>query len=768
MSQHSVSSAEIHAPLSASVGDAKRPSPAPSGQTLIPDPRRKGPLQLGLLSFCMLVLALVPSNSGRAAAPLGVGGREDHLLLRTEAACVEVNLAAYRLRIVGPTGEPLFTREEAASGVFYERSGSVHHLTRVLRIEKAAQVAALTVDTDEGSPATVTLHWLTPRTLEVTVQPANPTTLTAFGDRFSSPKDEVIYGLTERLRDSPPIFEGFIDVPIEEIKPREVGSLNRRGEKIAMYVRPTFSLYAPFFQSSRGYGLAIAGTTVGSFDVAKTDPEIVSFRFEAGSRAENQRLQFYIFIGPDHGGILDEYTKLVGRPFVPPNWAFLHWRWRDELHDGPSATLDGIPMNAEFVDDVSMYDKLGIPPGVYHFDRPVLVGEYGFARFVWDEMRLPHPTAMLEALDLRGYHKQLFSAMWACGSHPGDHGAEAKQLGFLAPGPRGPPHCADLSGISFIIDVTNPKAQAWWREKLAAFVRTSGIRGIKLDRGEEHIPSKATDLWADGRTGREVHNDYPTLQAKIHYDALKSVYPEGDFLVVARAGYTGTPRYAIFWGGDIAGSESFGMGPGTDLGLRSAIVSQERAAFLGAPIWGSDTGGYYEFKNREVFARWLEFSAFSGIMEIGGQGLHAPWKMPTTPHYDEEMIDIYRRYTQLRVTLLPYIVSAAAQAGATGMPIVRPMPFFDREDPRLTDRWDQYMFGPDLMVAPIWHVGQRSREVYFPRGGWRSYWDPRQTYKGPGTITLPVPLDVILVFVREGASVPAPGVEGPRRAQSAQ
>src|SRR6185503_6998374 len=273
------------------------------------------------------------------------------------------------------------------------------------------------------------------------------------------------------------------------------------------------------------------------------------------------------------------------------------------------------------------------------------------------------------------------------------------------------------------------------------------IDGIKLDRGEEHIASAATDVWADGRTGREVRNDYPTLQAKIHYDALAAAHPDGDFLVFSRPGYTGTPRYAIFWGGDIPGSEDFGLGKGTDLGLRSEIISQQRAAFMGFPIWGSDTGGYYEFKDREVFARWIEFSTFSGIMEIGGVGNHAPWHMPTTPAYDQELIDIYKRYTDERVRLHQYIVNAARDA-ATGMPLVRPLVFFDRKDAKLRDRWDEYLFGPDLLVAPVWKSGERQREIYFPKGTWRSYWDPSDRVKGPRTKTVDAPIDVIPVYVR--------------------
>ncbi len=675
----------------------------------------------------------------------------DRVRIQTQAALAEIHLAPYRLVLLSAADASIITGEPAAGGVFYERAASQYQLTQVRAEREVPNGVEFTVDTTEGGEATAMVRFLTARTLEVTVIPPQPESVTALGDRWDSPGDEVIYGLTERLRDSQP---GFGGVPKDDTQPVQVGSLNRRGETVEMFIRPTFSLYAPFYQSSRGYGLNVAGTMAGLFDIAKTDPNVINFRFETGTTAASHTLVFHLFFGPDHATILDEYTALTGRPFVPPEWAFLHWRWRDELAIGPPASLDGVPINAQVVEDVTMYEQLGIPPGVYHFDRPVLQGEFGFARFAWDENRLPNPLAMLASLRARGYRILTWSATWACGSGPGDNGTEAKQLGFLAPGSTGTPLCADVGGGNFILDVTNPAMRDWWRDKVRDFVASNDISGIKLDRGEEHIPSDATDIWADGRNGREVHNDYPNLQAQIHYEALAAARGT-DFLVIARPGYTGTQRYAIFWGGDIPGSESFGLGPGTDLGLRSAIISQQRAAFMGFPIWGSDTGGYYEFKDREVFARWLEFSAFSGIMEIGGTGNHAPWNMPTQPQYDQELIDIYRRYTQLRVTLHDYIVRTAQQA-AVGLPMVRPLVFFDRSDPTVRDLWDQYLFGPDLLVAPVWKSGQRSRSVYFPRGTWVSYWNRAEQYQGPSTTTLDTPLGTIPVFMRAGADLPAP------------
>jgi alpha-glucosidase (family GH31 glycosyl hydrolase) len=702
-------------------------------------------------------LAVLGPVGARAVEPadVRVERRAGALRVETGAAVAEIALRRYRLTFRDRATGTAYTREAPPAGLFYERGGTTHTLGAVSAVERLPDGVRLTAATDEGAPATVTVRFLTRRTLEVALDPPAPETVTAVGDRLRSPRHERFYGLTERLRDSPPILPGVIDVPMDDIDPPEVGSLDRRGEIIAMEILPTFSLYAPFYQSSRGYGLAVAGTTFGRFDLGKTDQRVASFRFETGTTAASRRLVVRLFAGPEYATILDEYTNLVGRPFVPPDWAFLHWRWRDTLDPGPPALLDGTPVNAEVAEDVAMYDALGIPPGVYLFDRPVLVGNYGFAQWAWDESRLPNPAAMLQSLVRRGYHLMIWSALWMCGSGPEDNGTEAQQLGYDAPGPVATPNCADVGGTSFIMDPTSPAAQAWWAGKVAAFLRQWNIHGIKLDRGEEHIPSAATDVWADGRTGREVHNDYPNLQAKIHHDALAAAWPDGDFVLFARPAYTGTAQWAVFWGGDIPGSKNFGVGPGTDLGLRSAIISQQRAAFMGIPIWGSDTGGYYQFKDREVFARWLEFSTFSGIMEIGGTGTHAPWAMPTTPAFDTEMIDIYRRMTRLRATLQPYIAAAAREA-AVGMPIVRPMPFLNRRDRRLADLWDQYMFGPDLMVAPIWHVGQYRRTVYFPKGTWRGYFDRSLVVRGPRTLSLPAPLDTILVFEREGAEVPGP------------
>src|SRR6185436_8858065 len=178
------------------------------------------------------------------------------------------------------------------------RGGTVHELGAVSAVAPLPDGVQLTVATDEGAPATVTLRFLTRRTLEVALDPPSPAAVEAMGGRLRSPSRERIYGLTERLRDSPVVLPGVLDFPQDDVAPPEVGSLDRRGETVEMRILPTFSVYAPFYQSSRGYGLAVDGTTFGVFDLAHTAPSTVAFRFETGTTPASRRLVYRLFVGP--------------------------------------------------------------------------------------------------------------------------------------------------------------------------------------------------------------------------------------------------------------------------------------------------------------------------------------------------------------------------------------------------------------------------------------------------------------------------------------
>ncbi|MDJ0868086.1 MAG: glycoside hydrolase family 31 protein [Myxococcota bacterium] len=706
-----------------------------------------------LLRVLLALVLLVPSRCvllvEDGAVPARLRRDGDVVRFFTAEAEVAVEVDAFRLRFGEPGAAPRV--QQVAGGLAVERDGAVAAVGAVRDFDLRAGALVLRVDTPDG-PGEVTLAWRTARTLEVVYEPPDPAGVEAFRDAWRLAEGERVYGLTTRLQQPIPDDPSQVgnDVPyVDDVFPAGLGTLDRRGESVEMFVRPTIALYTPFYHSSAGYGLYVDRATTGGFDLGATDPERLAVRFEAGTTPETQRLRTFLFLGPGHARIVDEYTALTGRPFRPPDWTFEHWRWRGELAIGPPVELDGVPINAQVARDLERYDRHGIPAGVYLIDRPWSEGEFGFENFRWDEVRLPNVEAMLELLADRGYEVTIWGSAWAFGDDPDDLGTEARTLGYLAP------------GSDRVVDLTNPDAYRWWLDQHVEFYARYDIAGVKLDRGEEFIPSEPTDVWADGRTGREVRNEYPNLQLELFHDALREARGD-DFVVLTRSSWAGGQRWGAFWGGDTAGSTFFGFGPGTDLGLRSAIIGLQRAAFMGMPFWGSDTGGYYQFKQRDVFARWLQFSAFCPIMEIGGEMQNAPWDMPpgtavecgAGPGVDCELIEIYRRYVQLHHDLIPYIAKAADEAATSGLPVARPLVFAYPDDPNVGDRWDEYLFGPDILVAPVWQDGARAREVYLPAGAWEDFWDAGVVVQGPATITVEAPLDVIPAFVRAGAEVP--------------
>src|SRR5262245_1712663 len=592
----------------------------------------------------ILVLHIVLAACGSSHSNRDSGAT---VTLRTGELTVTVDKEPFSISVSDRRGVLLAEAPAIEHGsLTYRRGDSQFYLQRSRTPPtRSGDRVTFEVETSEGTDASasVVIDLSGGGQFFVELTPPEPESVSEVGDSFVADANERYYGLTERIVSDGPIGSA------SEVAPQEVGSLDRRGEEVRMSVAATIAVYTPFLHSSRGYGLFVDGPMEGVFDLAKADPDRVAVRFNFDPSA--QRFRYHVLYGPSHAAILDRYTALTGPPWLPPRWVYEHMRWRDEHASGSAAPLDGVAMNAALVEDVTMYDALGFPaPGWYTFDRPWSSGPAGpcpgagFTRFEFDPVRFPNAAEMVAALKRRGTRTVVWGSPWACGdaSDPLDNAFDAVRNGYLAP------------NDTIHIDFTNPAARQWWQDKLASFVRDNDIAGFKLDRGDETVPSQAADVYADGRNGLELHNDYPRLYVQTYDQTLQMVRPD-DWVTMTRPGYAGSQAFGIYWGGDITGANNFGIGPGTDAGLRSALISLQRMAFMGFPNWGTDTGGSYQFKQRDVFARWLEFSALCPIMEIGGglrigngtDGPHAPWDMPTAPHDDQELIDIYRYYTWL-------------------------------------------------------------------------------------------------------------------------
>jgi alpha-glucosidase len=138
-------------------------------------------------------------------------------------------------------------------------------------------------------------------------------------------------------------------------------------------------------------------------------------------------------------------------------------------------------------------------------------------------------------------------------------------------------------------------------------------------------------------------------------------------------------------------------------------------------------------------------------MRFHGKGTDAPWDMPTEPRFDQEVLDIYRRYVELHHALAPYLVQLSKEAHRTGAPVARPLVYNYPRDPEVADRWDEWLLGNDLLVAPVWKSGERSRAVYLPRGRWVDFWDRDTVVSGGKEITVDVPLDRLPLYVQQGS-----------------
>ncbi|MDQ7063452.1 MAG: glycoside hydrolase family 31 protein [candidate division KSB1 bacterium] len=528
------------------------------------------------------------------------------------------------------------------------------------------------------------------------------------------------------------VMERVVDGPQKRSwKPGIDVAMDLRGQKVTTLVKPTLSLYSPFFLSTAAYGLWIESTWPVAIDFCRADSERVTIV------AQGPALRARFLFGETLVDVVKKYNLLSGPPFLPPNWAFRPWRWRDE-HKHLPRYFDGTPVkapyNSQVVEDILMMQALDIPCGVYWVDRPWAKGSYGYDDFEFDTQRLPAPKKMIDWLHGKNIRFLLWIAPWV----QGDMAAEARKRGFNYS--RQNAHHTDR----ILIDFTNPQATRWWQETGLQKIIEAGVDGCKLDRSEELVPADRRFLVYNGKTMREVRNDYPRLYVKAAYEAFARARGQ-DFVLMPRAGYFGSSRYGVFWGGDIGGSE---------WGLRAAIIAALRSSLIGFPIWGSDTGGYWGGFDREVTARWLAFSCFTPIMEVGPTENRAFWDMPKKPHYDAELIAIWRLYAKLHDRLADYSYRAAKQAHEEGVPVVRPLLLLYPEKNEAWFDWATYLYGEDILVAAIWQKGQKSRLLYLPPGArWCDAWNPEDVYDGDTFLRLDTPLHKIPIFFREGSGV---------------
>jgi alpha-glucosidase (family GH31 glycosyl hydrolase) len=275
------------------------------------------------------------------------------------------------------------------------------------------------------------------------------------------------------------------------------------------------------------------------------------------------------------------------------------------------------------------------------------------------------------------------------------------------------------------LDLRKPEVFAHFKNQLRDRFVKRGVRGYKIDRGEQ------------GEMPPALQNELGVSTARAAYESTAEVLGADGF-TFARNAYDRARKYVAVWNGDSDGN----LG-----GMSDSLKQLLRLGGIMYAMVGSDTGGYNSAPNSETFARWLAFSAHSPMMEILLGPNRTIWNIPA-------LIPIARTFAQEHHDLIPYTRSLVYAATQTGMPVMRMMPFAFPNDPAVADMFDEYMFGDGLLVAPVLAANATSRSLYLPAGMWIDYNDKKTVHTGPATITTSAPIDVIPRFVKTGAIIP--------------
>jgi alpha-D-xyloside xylohydrolase len=471
----------------------------------------------------------------------------------------------------------------------------------------------------------------------------------------------------------------------------------------------------PWYLTNGGYGVLVNHSGRVSMEVASETVERVQFSVEAES------VEYLVIYGPTPKEMLNRYTALTGRPALPPPWSFGLWLSTSFVTDYDETTV------RSFIDEMKSRD---IPLSVFHFDC-FWMREFRWCDFAWDPRVFPDPAGMLQRLKAEGLRISLWINPYIAQASPLFD--EAKALGYLLKRADGSVWQWDLwQAGNAVVDFTNPGARVWFQSKLRPLL-DMGVDCFKTDFGER-IPTDV--VYFDGSDPEQMHNMYTRLYNQTVWDLLSDHSP-ADAVVFARSATVGSQSMPVHWGGDNTSSfESMAesLRGGLSLGL------------CGFGFWSHDIGGFEGDPDPAVFKRWVPFGLLSSHSRLhGNESVRVPWA------FDDEAVDITRRFTKLKASLMPYLYGAAREAVTGGVPMMRAM-WLEFPDDRTCLHLDQqYMFGPSLLVAPVFSAAG-DVEFYLPAGHWTSLLTGEELV-GPRWVRQQHGFDTLPLYVRGGATI---------------
>lgn len=506
----------------------------------------------------------------------------------------------------------------------------------------------------------------------------------------------------------------------------------------------------PFLVSSKGYGILWNNSSGSWFHD--------SFQKGFWSNVANQ-IDYYFVYGPKIRNVISGYRELTGKAPMYPKWSY-----------GFIQSRDRYTTEKQVIDVVKKYRNLHIPLDAIvqdwrYWGNDGLKGKKWETQWgnlsEWNSLtfnreRYPTPKQMMDTLHHK-YHVHLFISVWpSFGVNTAIYKAMSEH-GYLFPTAPWPPN-TDIR----IYDAFNKNARELYWRGMNEGLFSKGVDGWWLDSTEpdgfpNFYSNKGAMVQFDGHsyTFARYLNAYSLMTTTGVYENQRKTTSEKRVFILTRSSFTGQQRNAAAtWSGDIDASWHV---------LQKQIAAGLNFTLAGIPYWTTDIGGYLVNKNmfprgakneayRKLFVRWFEYGAFCPLFRVHGANIPREiWAFgkPGSWSYDALV-----KTDKLRYRLMPYIYSEAWQITHNNSSLMRGLIYDFQDDPQVYDIWDEFMFGPSILVNPVTEPGVSSREVYLPKGAnWIDFWSGT-SFKGGQTISAPAPIAHIPLYIKSGSIVP--------------
>lgn len=505
--------------------------------------------------------------------------------------------------------------------------------------------------------------------------------------------DENYYGFGEQYS---PVNKKMQEVDVFITDPLSVGS-------------PRTYLSLPFFWSTKGYGMYVNTHFRSKFFMGNRSNRSISCHIY-----NEDIIDIFYMYGENPKDILKSYTDITGKSPKLPRWSYGLWMSKCSYKT-----------QQEVLDVARMCREHNIPCDVINIDTDWFEIPWA-CDWKFGKHNFPNPKEMMQQLDEMGFKICVWQKPYITIEHLPELTKFMVEKNWLPKNKYG-----EIARSNPVIDLSNPECYEWYKDRLKELMDL-GVRVIKTDMGEG-VPIEGEYY---GYSGEEIHNIYPYLYSKVANEA--TIEHQGEGLLWGRSGYAGGQKYPIHWAGD----------PFTDYdGLRYTVRSGLSMGLSGFTYWSHDIGGFLGRPTNELYVRWAQAGFFCSHSRCHGAGNpREPWT------FSEEVEDIFRKYDELRYSLISYIESTCVKYAELGLPIMEHLILTNPNDRNCINIDDQWMFGEAFLVSPILSE-ENNRDIYYPNGKWYDFWT-NEVIEGNQYKNVSAPLETLPLYVKEGSIIP--------------